>query len=76
MAVALRIALQVAEGLHAVHEARGLEGEPLQLIHRDVSPQNVLIASDGTARVSDFGIAKALGRASRTSCPAVCDNGR
>ncbi|HSS37237.1 MAG TPA: serine/threonine-protein kinase, partial [Polyangia bacterium] len=67
MTVALRIAAQVAAGLHAVHETRGADGKPLQLIHRDVSPQNVLIAFDGTARVSDFGIAKALGRATRTT---------
>jgi len=67
LAVALRIAGQVAEGLHAVHETCGPDGEPLQLIHRDVSPQNVLIAFDGTARVSDFGIAKALGRRTRTT---------
>ena len=67
MTVALRIAAQVAAGLHAVHETRGADGKLLQLIHRDVSPQNVLIAFDGTARVSDFGIAKALGRATRTT---------
>jgi eukaryotic-like serine/threonine-protein kinase len=67
MTVALRIAVQVADGLHAVHETRGPDGKPLQLIHRDVSPQNVLIAFDGTARVSDFGIAKALGRATATT---------
>jgi len=67
MAVALRIGVQVADGLHAVHETRGPDGEPLQLIHRDVSPQNVLIAFDGTARVSDFGIAKAVGRATGTT---------
>ncbi len=67
MTVALRIAAQVAAGLHAVHETRGPDGKLLQLIHRDVSPQNVLIAFDGTARVSDFGIAKALGRATRTT---------
>jgi len=67
LTVALSIGVQVADGLHAVHETRGPDGEPLQLIHRDVSPQNVLIAFDGTARVSDFGIAKALGRATRTT---------
>jgi len=67
MPIALRIATQVAEGLHAVHETAGPDGQPLQLIHRDISPQNVLIGFDGTARVSDFGIAKALGRATRTT---------
>jgi serine/threonine-protein kinase len=67
IAVALRIALQIAEGLHAVHQLRGADGELLQLVHRDVSPQNVLLGFDGIARVTDFGIAKALGRASRTT---------
>ena len=67
LGIGLRIAAQVAEGLHAVHETCGPDGELLQLIHRDVSPQNVLIAFDGMARVSDFGIAKALGRDSRTT---------
>ncbi len=67
MPIALRIAAQVAEGLHAVHETAGPDGQPLQLIHRDISPQNVLIGFDGTARVTDFGIAKALGRATRTT---------
>jgi serine/threonine-protein kinase len=67
MAVALRIALQVADGLHAAHELAGPSGEPLELVHRDVSPQNVLIGFDGIARVTDFGIAKALGRVSKTS---------
>ena len=67
MPIALRIAAQIAEGLHAVHETAGPDGRPLQLIHRDISPQNVLIGFDGTARVTDFGIAKALGRATRTT---------
>jgi serine/threonine protein kinase len=49
-------------GLHAAHEAKNERGEPLNLIHRDVSPQNVLVGSDGVARVLDFGVAKAAGR--------------
>ncbi|AKU95243.1 Serine/threonine-protein kinase Pkn6 [Labilithrix luteola] len=49
-------------GLHAAHEAKNERGEPINLVHRDVSPQNVLVGADGIARVLDFGIAKAAGR--------------
>jgi serine/threonine-protein kinase len=52
----------VLSGLHAAHEARGEDGEPLAIVHRDVSPQNVLVGVDGLARVIDFGVAKARGR--------------
>jgi eukaryotic-like serine/threonine-protein kinase len=65
--LALRIALQVAEGLHAAHELHSADGAPLELVHRDVSPQNILLGFDGIARVTDFGVAKALGRTSQTS---------
>jgi len=67
MSMALRIGAEVAAGLHAVHETAGPDGQPLQLIHRDISPQNVLVGFDGLARLTDFGIAKALGQATRTT---------
>jgi serine/threonine-protein kinase len=70
----LRIAPRVAssvitgllEGLHAAHEAVGEHGEPLSIVHRDVSPQNVMVGTDGVARVLDFGVAKAANRLQTT----------
>ncbi len=53
-------------GLHAAHEATTEAGEPLHLVHRDVSPQNILVGTDGIARVLDFGVAKAVGRLQST----------
>ncbi len=64
--VAAAILVDVLEGLHAAHEVTGPEGEPLGLIHRDVTPNNVFIREDGTAQVLDFGIAKARGSLNTT----------
>ncbi len=60
--VATSILAGMLHGLHAAHDAKDEQGVPLELVHRDVSPQNVLVGSDGMARVLDFGIAKAAGR--------------
>jgi serine/threonine-protein kinase len=49
-------------GLHAAHEAKNDAGDPLGIVHRDVSPQNILVGVDGIPRVLDFGVAKALGQ--------------
>lgn len=57
--VVAAIVSNILDGLHAAHEARNERGDPLGIVHRDVSPQNVLIGVDGVARVLDFGIAKA-----------------
>jgi hypothetical protein len=65
--IAVAMMVNVLHGLHAAHEARGDDGEPLGLIHRDISPQNILIGKDGSARLLDFGIAKATGRAQITA---------
>ena len=56
----------VLHGLHAAHEARTEQGEALSIVHRDVSPQNVLVGIDGVPRVLDFGVAKAAHRAHAT----------
>lgn len=55
---ALRIALDVCAGLRAVHELVGDDGRPLGTVHRDISPQNVLVGLDGTSRLTDFGLAR------------------
>ena len=65
-AIAIAIMTQVLYGLHAAHEARAEDDTPLGIVHRDVSPQNVLVGADGIARVLDFGIAKAALQAHST----------
>jgi serine/threonine-protein kinase len=62
MPMAARIVSRVCSGLHAVHELVGEDGEPLHVVHRDVSPQNVLISTRGQVRITDFGVAKARGQ--------------
>lgn len=66
MDVALTIVAAAARGLHHAHEQRDIEGKPLGLVHRDVSPSNILIGYDGSVRVTDFGISKAAARTDRT----------
>jgi serine/threonine protein kinase len=65
--IACAIAAALLEGLHAAHEAQNEKGEPLGIVHRDVSPQNVLVGADGVARVLDFGIAKAVHEQTHTN---------
>jgi eukaryotic-like serine/threonine-protein kinase len=60
--IASAILCGALHGLHAAHEATDEKGEPLGLVHRDMSPQNILVDVDGSARVLDFGVAKAAGR--------------
>jgi eukaryotic-like serine/threonine-protein kinase len=64
--IAVTVMISVLYGLHAAHEARSEHGDPLGIVHRDVSPQNVLVGVDGVARVLDFGVAKAAGRVQTT----------
>ena len=60
------IMVGVLQGLHAAHEAKNEQGAALGIVHRDVTPQNILVGVDGVARVLDFGVAKATGRAQTT----------
>ena len=62
----LRIASDACAGLHAAHELRDDSGKPLGLVHRDVSPQNVMISEGGIVKIVDFGVAKAAGRMHET----------
>src|SRR5262249_35209326 len=64
--IASAIVIGVLRGLHAAHEATLPDGRPLAIVHRDVSPANVLIGADGVARLLDFGVAKANARLSET----------
>jgi eukaryotic-like serine/threonine-protein kinase len=57
-----RIISDAAEGLHAAHELQTMAGEAVELVHRDVSPGNIIVLYDGTAKIVDFGVAKARGR--------------
>ncbi len=61
VAVANAIAIGMLRGLDAAHRAKSELGEPLGIVHRDVSPQNVIVGADGLARILDFGVAKARG---------------
>jgi serine/threonine-protein kinase len=63
---AAAVVAQALHGLHAAHDAKDKNGEPLGIVHRDVSPQNILVGVDGIARVLDFGIAKAASRSTAT----------
>ena len=70
-AISAYVIAQAAEGLHAAHEATDDQGETLHIVHRDVSPQNIFVAYDGTVRVLDFGIARAADRITTTQAGTV-----
>jgi serine/threonine-protein kinase len=60
--IALRVLSDACAGLHSAHELRDDAGEPLGIVHRDVSPQNILVSTAGVSKIIDFGIAKAQNR--------------
>jgi eukaryotic-like serine/threonine-protein kinase len=60
--IAARIVADVCAGLHAAHDLVDDDGNHLEVVHRDVSPQNVLLSGDGAVKVTDFGLVRALGR--------------
>jgi serine/threonine protein kinase len=69
--VACGIICQACAGLHYAHEQKLPDGTPLNIIHRDVSPQNLILTYEGQVKVVDFGIAKAVGRQHRTRAGLV-----
>lgn len=64
--VTMRIALDALAGLDAAHELKDDHDQPLEVVHRDVSPQNILVGIDGTTRITDFGVARAAARLTTT----------
>lgn len=69
--VLLRITATVCDALHFAHELRGDDGKPMGLVHRDVTPQNILVGFNGVPKLTDFGIAKATGRGWETQAGIV-----
>ena len=65
--VAIRVVLDACAGLHVAHELTDDAGQKLGIVHRDVSPHNILVGLDGLARVADFGIVKATSRPGSTT---------
>jgi serine/threonine protein kinase len=71
IASVLTIIVGAAAGLHHAHERNGFDGQPLGIVHRDVSPSNLMVGYEGTIKVVDFGVAKAAHRSQETRSGTV-----
>ncbi|MEM9190368.1 MAG: protein kinase [Myxococcota bacterium] len=69
--LAVKVVADACEGLHAAHELKGRDGEYLNVVHRDISPQNLFVTYEGNVKVVDFGIASASDRVHQTSAGQV-----
>jgi len=69
--LSLRVVSQVCSALEYAHRKKDERGQPMEIVHRDVSPQNILIAFEGNVKLADFGIAKAATKASKTERGAL-----
>ncbi len=69
--IALRIIASVCEGLYYAHTKTDEHGNPLKVVHRDISPQNIIVSFDGNVKVLDFGIARAADQVSTTRSGAI-----
>lgn len=67
LGLACFIIKEVCQGLSFAHSRRNIRGEPLNIVHRDISPQNILINREGAVKITDFGIAKSMGRTQETA---------
>lgn len=71
MVYALKIASSVCEGLYYAHQKMDIYGQPLNIVHRDVTPENIFVSFDGTVKVLDFGIAKAANQIEQTKAGEI-----
>ena len=69
--VTVRVLAQISEALHYAHRARDENGQPLGIVHRDVSPQNIMISYSGSVKLLDFGVAKASSHSTKTQAGIV-----